>query len=1627
MKKKLKRFLTLLLATCMLLNTVSISLADDWKSEPLAPSEGKFTKSKTATDWIDDVYADVTLNVGGNSEDMSSDIVFIIGNGPSYNYGYVLDMIHRMLVATDGTPTKIKIGMVGFADTTADETLLPLTEMKDVVAGNQVSDYRIAGRYNDGKQYTESAEDYRARKATAFAAWEAENPLLLQDMDYIVAKALERAEDVYSGVNLESSLITARDMLVADNTVPADRKHMIAVSTGLTYWFDNDAGEPVTIIGTSIGKDIMHGNKYWLRARNNSTNTSSGYKIPSWAEIKKDGAVSYQGSWGNYWDMIVDWIEADQNSYVYNPQKTFSDFFYNGNSTEIYPLNNKNHRYGYAIQNEEDLAKVTGAVPYFDGGANPATNKNAAHALNYERAQYEAWVVYKQMETPIGESFTTVLGDTITGLGFNCYSIANGVSSNPGEEDRWLSSNQIGYNFMHMLGGENTVNYRDGDNSFFAPIENKILHRLSSGTYVEDYIGYNDDPEKGDIYDFDFVDVDNVGDAGTPVLKIGGKEYFTEKLEEPNEGATSTYAFSSKEGEEPTFWLNYFEGNLTTEERFQWVFGEDVLHVAPASLTYRVKIKEKAEIPGTYTVYTNQSATLYPKDSLQNEGRPELFEIPELKYEVKGVDVKVTKNWDDESNRDRKRPESITVQLYADGQAQGEPITLKSSNKWSYTWTKLRAVKNGTPIVYTVDETAVPEPYTKDGISGDIATGFIITNSYEPEITSVSVNKVWNDADNQDGLRTKDVTVQLKANNKNQGEPVILNSDNGWAYTWPDLWKNEAGVEIEYTVVEINVPAGYEASVETAATGEADINYTITNTHAPAVISIDVTKEWEDADNVDNIQPIEVVVQLYADEVAIGEPVTLSAANEWKHEWTNLTKYKVGAEGQLVTYEVKEINVPEYYEAGIEKNVTETTNSFTITNTHEPFETEVTVTKEWNDGDDQDGIRPAEVQVQLYADGAKKGKAVTLNEVNNWTYTWENLPVNKKGENGENGVAINYTVDELGTDKLEKIGYTKEEITGNAENGYTITNTHTPAETQVMVTKVWEDADNQDNLRPTEITVQLYAGEYAEGEAVTLNAANEWTYTWTELPVNAAGEPIEYTVKETTVSNGYTAETTVTGDADAGYTVTITNTHIPAVITVDVTKEWKDGDNVDNIRPTEVAVQLYVDDEANGEPVILNESNNWTYEWTDLTKYRVGKVGELVVYEVKEVNIPENYKETIDKKVSETTNSFIITNTHKPFETEVTVTKEWNDDKNRDNVRPEEIQVQLYEVQDNVMVPVKEPVTLNKDNNWTYTWNNLPVNKNGENGEHGIAIEYTVDELGTEQLAEIGYIKEAIKGDATNGFTITNTREIDTTEVSVEKKWDDNNNRFKLRPESIQVQLYKFNDAGKMVPVQDAVTLDANNNWKYTFTELPVNEKGKEGVAIRYTVKEVETPEYYESTLTGTAKAGFIITNKLLRTSLTLTKRIDQTNPEKATAIFRYLITGPENYRANVTINFESGTVKVDGVVQSTDKDLSDNIGFDKEGLTVTLENLQSGDYTITEYAARGYQLVQMADEEKDAPKASAKAINGVQNKMTVTTTVDAPGAAYYWNRYKAPSDYTAVNRFSVSELGNLNISIKRK
>lgn len=100
-------------------------------------------------------------------------------------------------------------------------------------------------------------------------------------------------------------------------------------------------------------------------------------------------------------------------------------------------------------------------------------------------------------------------------------------------------------------------------------------------------------------------------------------------------------------------------------------------------------------------------------------------------------DLKVTKQWDDKNDQDGIRPQSITVKLVANGQETEETLTLSNGNNWTGTFNTLDKYKDGQEIAYTIEEVPV-EGYSSK-VTGDVSTGFTITNSHTPSNIEVTI------------------------------------------------------------------------------------------------------------------------------------------------------------------------------------------------------------------------------------------------------------------------------------------------------------------------------------------------------------------------------------------------------------------------------------------------------------------------------------------------------------------------------------------------------------------------------------------------------------------------------------------------------------------------------------------------------------------------------------------------------------------------------------------------------------------------------------------------------------------------------------------------------------------------
>lgn len=812
--------------------------------------------------------------------------------------------------------------------------------------------------------------------------------------------------------------------------------------------------------------------------------------------------------------------------------------------------------------------------------------------------------------------------------------------------------------------------------------------------------------------------------------------------------------------------------------------------------------------------------------------------------------VAVNKTWlDSKGNAETSVSHNgVQVQLYANGTASGDPVTLGADNSWSHQWTSLPVNdESGKAIDYTVKELTQVAGYDS-AVTGSAAGGFTIVNQHKPEV-EISIAKVWDDNDNIDQVRPDSVTARVMRSieggaSEQVGDSITLNAANQWQARVSGLPTTDAnGNQYTYTVVEDAV-SGYKGTVEGSSSKDANGNvsytYTLKNSHAPSVVNLSVSKVWDDAGNQDGVRPEQVSVDVLRSEGSsttktIVATLKLSAENNWT---ATLEKQPVYGKSGKYTYSISEAKV-DGYTGSVKTAVNESGNyAFTLTNTHAVETTQVGVTKVWDDAENADGLRPDSVEVELLADGAATGKTVTLNAENNWTFTWDNL-AKKAG-----GKAIVYTVREA---KVPE-GYTSVVTGGMVKNNgmfsFTLTNKHETESTALNVQKVWDDSNNADGLRPASVKVQLYADGAAAGDPVELSAANEWKHAWGDLPKLADGKAIEYTVAEVGVPEGYTSS--VTGNASFGFT--ITNTHTVKTTAIGVKKVWNDGDNQDGLRPAEVTAQLL----ANGQVVAeakLSAQNAWAHQWTDLPTIANGKAIE---YAVAEAGVPEGYTSSV---MGDAADGFTLVNAHTAAATSVSVHKEWKDSagNQQSGVHPA-VTAQLYRtVAGQTSAMAGYAATLDEAHGWAASWDNLPAKDAGRD------VEYSVQEADV----PAGYTSSVTKSaDGTHSFTLTNTAEKRTS-VSVAKVWADGGNADNMRPDSVTAQLYLVDAQGNQVAVPGkSVELSEANNWAFTWDDLAVSDA--DGNEISYTVQEANVPEGYTATVSGGMMDGtysFTLTN----------------------------------------------------------------------------------------------------------------------------------------------------------------------
>lgn len=957
-------------------------------------------------------------------------------------------------------------------------------------------------------------------------------------------------------------------------------------------------------------------------------------------------------------------------------------------------------------------------------------------------------------------------------------------------------------------------------------------------------------------------------------------------------------------------------------------------------------------------------------------------------------DVKITfeKIWDDAENKWETRPDTIDVVLMrkqgtstsgepakdAQGQYQQRTIDPKAPGGWNVTFENLPYASNGTPYTYYVMEGTVGDAgkFTPASIPGYKTPADSDRTEFTPVITT--------EKDVREGKVT--VTNHLDTT-EIKARKSWTDSNNAWN-TRPDSATFDLFRKVE------NSPLGY------------------------AQISGNVGGAVRDTASI----------TITAQEFTNGAADPANSAFKLKYE--NLPK--TDKDGAAYQYQIRETSmqfgtstVPiTWNDDGTPNDTTfggykitnaapDADNIQTITNTLD-IAGSIRVEKDWEDGDNQDGVRetiPSNIKATLYqttnpdttdiktmVSMGEKSLTAETDSTLPWYAEWKDLP-----KQDSQGNSYHYkVVENLPDNSPYTVSYQKNGETSNSENimvkpenaetvTITMTNSYTPKRMKVMAEKVWSgDGDGSISRRPESILFELYRRtdsseqpEHVSGEDQKAVSAQNWKVEWSDLPVYENGEPITYFVKESSLIPGYKTTyanagvvtendtyiaTGVTGtlsdlDNQGGNAKTITVTNTWTTRTIYAKKVWSDEENRDGLRMP-VELELLANGVAaagQAKKVVDTDSDN-TVSWENVPV--ADNDGKLITYTVGEVTVPDGYNVSYTGSstdhAGDTANGgsaatpLLITNTHTPERTTYTIEKLWLDDELwKEDVRPDSIQMQLYMTgADGGEIPVGQPVTVreNAAGKWSFTWDDLYKYQ-----DRGKVIRYYAKEIGAD-----GYLSTASGSNAL-------VNRMNTTSLRVSKVWDDMDDYYGMRPDSITILLQRKaqgDTSWTTLPAAKAkLTMDSSSGWGAAeLTGLPTHDKQNRP----YEYRAVESA-IGEQTVTGGKGAGYEVAYEHQPNALTkpgeteITNRL-ATGSLEVTKTLRGGGNTDFSFLVELTANGQTKVYKgpyrtnLSGDVQQTDADGTITI---QGGQKFIIDRIPEGmSYTVTEQEKTGYRQV---------------------------------------------------------------------
>ena len=782
------------------------------------------------------------------------------------------------------------------------------------------------------------------------------------------------------------------------------------------------------------------------------------------------------------------------------------------------------------------------------------------------------------------------------------------------------------------------------------------------------------------------------------------------------------------------------------------------------------------------------------------------------------------------------------MHLVKNGVKTNQSATLNAANNWSNAdaFTNLPVYENGMKITYGVQED-VPSGYTVTTDGVDKNRNITLTNTHHP-----NNKEVWFSKQSLGGQELADAMMRLTGTLDDTTKTFA-------ARTWTSKGSQQSFI-LEpgtYTLTETKAPAGYTKAddivfrVDTGTDGKLQVRIRQSDGSYVAADDSLITM-------VDAYQPHRVAIakNSLTDGITNIAGATMSVTGRTLDgksvnsiTWTTKQGQSQQLDLQPGTYTLSETNPPAGYtkadditfSVGINGKITvdgKTQTDGTLTMVDKPDTNGIFFSKTAVGG----GAELAGAEFNLTG-STFEGKTID-------PITWTSGGTPKRFMLEDGVYTLTETKAPTGYEAVKPLTFTVREgqvyIDGVLQSDRTIRVEDCIATTMVRVRKVWSDSNYGD--RPEKITFHLLrnAKELIDKQyTVEVDSSSSWTHTWTDLPrYDENGERYNYTVDEETTQKlkdgSYRVSITKRPYQD-GAEYTVLNVREPDAINAKVTKTWEDNANNDGKRPTKLTFHVWGTSgqpkdptdlaqgfEARTEQIIVQDVNVssdadkqfWTFE--GLPKQNI--YGKSYTYTVTEESV-DGYTTSgcstdadgtngSDAKAAEQRTGcvftptgsstekekdFQVTNKHTPETTTLNVTKQWDDDSDSDNGRPNSLTIwvlsSIWNGKNDQPLP-----------GWPTPQNNSMCSDPGTKAKNPVGVSCAV----------------LTKDNAKKAVTTTEASSDGAKETAGSSGSDTTN--------------------------------VASNEWAYAFTNLPKYYKGKE---IHYSVTEEAVNGYKPVSLTG--------------------------------------------------------------------------------------------------------------------------------------------------------------------------------